>query len=65
MTAGTITPLHFYRKGEAGEGGQGRGQQVLGAQGGAGQERGALRQLEMRAKQINLCMLEEHLFRST
>ena len=32
MTAGTITPLHFYRKGEAGEGGQGRGQQVLAKQ---------------------------------
>ena len=31
MTAGTDTPLHFYRKGEAEIGVKGRGQQVLAA----------------------------------
>ena len=53
------------QQGEVGEGCQGRGQPLLGAQGGVGQDQGALRQLEMRVKQINLCMFEHNLFSST
>ena len=51
------------QQGEDGGGGQCGGQQLLGAQGGAaGQDQGALMQLEMMAKQINLCMFEHHLY---